>query len=103
MRVHPYLHFNGQCEAAFKFYEKCLGGKIQAMIPHEGTPAAGQVPAEWRSKIMHASVVVDDQVLMGCDAPRIIFRNLRASPFPSRSRNRRRRSAYLVRWRNREG
>jgi PhnB protein len=69
MRVHPYLRFNGQCEAAFKSYEKCLGGKIQAMIPHEGTPAAEQVPAEWRSKIMHASVVVGDQVLMGCDAP----------------------------------
>jgi PhnB protein len=69
MRVNPYLHFNSQCEAAFKFYEKCLGGKIEAMIPHEGTPAAEHVPAEWRSKIMHACLVMDDQVLMGCDAP----------------------------------
>jgi PhnB protein len=46
MRVHPYLHFSGQGEAAFKFYEKCLGAKIQAMIPHEGTPPAEYVPAE---------------------------------------------------------
>jgi len=27
MQLNPYLHFNGQCEEAFKFYEKCLGGK----------------------------------------------------------------------------
>jgi PhnB protein len=27
------------------------------------------VPAEWRSKILHARLVVGDQVLMGSDAP----------------------------------
>jgi PhnB protein len=67
MQLNSYLNFNGQCEVAFKFYEKCLGGKIEAMIPHEGTPAAAHVPAEWRSKIMHARLMVDDQVLMGMD------------------------------------
>jgi len=69
MQLNPYLLFNGQCETAFKFYEKCLGGKIEAMILHEGTPAADQVPAEWRKKILHARLVVGDQVLMGSDAP----------------------------------
>ena len=44
MRLHPYLTFNGQCEAAFKFYEQCLGGKIEAMFTHGGTPAAEDVP-----------------------------------------------------------
>lgn len=29
-----------KCEAAFKFYAERLGGKIVAMLPHEGTPAA---------------------------------------------------------------
>ena len=69
MQVNPYLFFNGQCEAAFKFYEKLLGGKILAMMPHEGTPAANSVPVEWRSKIIHARMVVGDQILMGSDAP----------------------------------
>ena len=32
MKLNPYLLFNGQYEAAFKFYEKCLGGKIEAMM-----------------------------------------------------------------------
>ena len=44
MQVNSYLLFNGQCENAFKFYAKGLGGKIEAMIPHEGTPAADGVP-----------------------------------------------------------
>jgi PhnB protein len=69
MQLNPYLLFNGQCEAAFKFYEKCLGGKIVTMQPHAGTPAEGQVPAEWRSKILHARMTVGDQVLMASDAP----------------------------------
>jgi PhnB protein len=69
MQLNPYLLFNGQCETAFKFYEKCLGGKIEAMIPHAGTPAESSVPAEWRDKIMHASMTVDGAVLMASDAP----------------------------------
>ncbi|MGA7565333.1 MAG: VOC family protein, partial [Terriglobales bacterium] len=68
-QVNPYLFFDGQCEAAFNFYEKLLGGKIEAMIPHEGTPAANHVPAEWRSKIMHARLTFGGQTLMGSDAP----------------------------------
>ena len=69
MQLNPYLTFNGQCEAAFKFYEQCLGGKIEAMITHAGTPAEQHVPAEWRNKIMHARLIVGDEVLMGSDAP----------------------------------
>jgi PhnB protein len=69
MRMNPYLTFNGNCEAAFRFYEKSLGGKIEAMMPHEGTPSEQHVPADWRKKVMHASLKVGDQVLMGTDAP----------------------------------
>ena len=69
MKLNPYLTFNGQCEAAFKFYEQCLGGKIVAMVTHAGTPAEEQVPAEWRNKILHARLIVGDEVLMGSDAP----------------------------------
>ena len=69
MQLNPYLLFNGQCEAAFKCYERVLGGKIEAMLTHEGTPAAEHVPPEWRKKILHARLSVGDQVLMGSDAP----------------------------------
>jgi len=68
MQLDSYLFFN-QCEAAFKFYAQVLGGKIEAMMTHAGTPAEEQVPAEWRDKILHARLVVGDQALMASDAP----------------------------------
>jgi PhnB protein len=30
MQSNTYLNFNGDCQAAFKLYEQCLGGKIAA-------------------------------------------------------------------------
>ena len=69
MQLNPYLLFNGQCEEAFKFYEQCLKGKIEAMMTHAGTPAETQVPPEWRNKILHARMTVGNQVLMASDAP----------------------------------
>ena len=69
MQWNPYLEFNGQCEAAFKFYEGCLGGKIVALIPYSDTPHAEYVAADQRSRIMHARLVRDSQVLMGSDTP----------------------------------
>lgn len=69
MQLNPYLLFNGQCEAAFKFYQRCLGGKIEMMLTHEGTPMAKHVPPEWLKKILHSRLVVGDTVLMASDAP----------------------------------
>jgi PhnB protein len=69
MQMNPYLTFNGQCEAAFKFYEKFLGAKITFMMPHDGTPVANQVPSDWRNKILHASLQVGDRLLQGSDCP----------------------------------
>ena len=42
MQLNPYLHFNGQCEAAFRFDEQCLGGKIVMMLPRRGSPMANR-------------------------------------------------------------
>ena len=69
MPLNPYLLFNGDCKEAFELYAKVLGGKIEAMMAHEGTPAAEQVPPEWRKKILHAKINFADGVLMASDAP----------------------------------
>src|SRR6266446_1318841 len=69
MQLNPYLTFNGKCEAAFKFYEQCLRGKIEIMMTHGDSPMAQQVPSEWRNKIIHARLTIGDNVLMGSDAP----------------------------------
>ena len=67
--LNAYLHFNGNCEEAFKSYAQILGGKIETMMPHEGSPAAGQVSADWQKKILHARLKVGNDVLMASDAP----------------------------------
>jgi PhnB protein len=69
MQLNPYLSFNGQREAAFRFYERCLGGKILAMMTYGGTPMADQTPPAWRGKIVHARLKAGDHLLMGGDAP----------------------------------
>lgn len=69
MQINPYLNFNGDCEAAFKFYERCLGGKIVMMLSHGAAPSAEHVPPAWHDKIMHARLEVGDRILMGSDTP----------------------------------
>src|SRR5690349_5713885 len=69
MQVNPYLHFNGQCEAAFKFYEKTFGGKIAMRMTFGESPMAEQSPPDWRGKIMHIRLMLGDTPLMGSDAP----------------------------------
>jgi len=67
MQMSPYLSFNGECEAAFKFYEQCLGGQLGAVFSYAGSPLADQVPADWSDKVMHGSLTIDGQTLMGAD------------------------------------
>lgn len=67
MQVSPYLSFKGDCEVAFKFYERCLGGEAGSLIRYAGSPMADQVPADWQDKIMHGSVTIGALELMGAD------------------------------------
>jgi PhnB protein len=69
VQINPYLNFNGQCEAAFKFYEQVLGGKISFIMTWGEMPGAVQFPAETHKLIMHATLNVGDEVLMGADSP----------------------------------
>jgi len=67
MQLHPYLSFKGQCEDAFKFYEQHLGGTMGPLFRYAGTPLTGQMPAGWQDKVMHGSITLGEQTLMGAD------------------------------------
>jgi PhnB protein len=67
MRLNPHLSFDGQCEAAFGFCEKCLGGKIHLMLTYEDSPLAQQTPRAWGKNILHATLAFGEQVLTGAD------------------------------------
>ena len=69
IELNPYLNFNGDCEAAFKLYEECLGATAGAIFRYAASPMAGDVPPDWQDKIMHGSITVGAQVLFGGDVP----------------------------------
>jgi PhnB protein len=69
MEISPYLIFNGNCAEAFKFYEKCLGGKIVTMQTYGESPAKDHVSAAVRDRVIHVRMTVGDEALMGSDAP----------------------------------
>ncbi len=69
MQLSAYLFFKGNCEEAFKYYEKHLGGKIEVVHTYGTAPMDNPVSPEWRDKIMHANMTVGGTLLMGSDAP----------------------------------
>ena len=69
MQSNIYLFFDGECKAAFKFYEQCLGGKIDGMMTYGDAPMSEEIPSEQRDRIMHANLTVGGMVLMGSDTP----------------------------------
>ena len=69
MQWNAHLSFNGDCQAAFQFYEQCFGGRIITMLKYGDSPMANQAPPEWGGKILHATLVAGSSVLMGSDVP----------------------------------
>jgi PhnB protein len=80
MQINPYLMFNGTCEAAFRYYEKHLGGKVEEMMKYSEAPPVpeGHKPPEGgcapdmagaENLIMHASMSLGNITLMASDAP----------------------------------
>ena len=75
VKINPYLSFDGQCQAALMFYERCLGGKVIYMMTYAQAPTAGEVPPRWGSRIYHATFSLGDQTFGAADAPPGGYRN----------------------------
>ena len=69
MQINPYLFYDSNCEAAFKFYEKALGAKIEMMLRNGEAPAEMPTAPERKHKIMHARISIEGEILMASDAP----------------------------------
>ena len=72
--LNPYVFYNGNCEAAFKHYEKTLGGKIEVLLRNEQAPPEMPTPPDRKQKIMHGRISINGQVLMASDTPPEDFR-----------------------------
>ena len=68
------LCFNGECEAAFKVYERLLGAKAEFVITWGASPLAGDVPREWHGKMLFARLRTPRMTLVGGDIPPASYR-----------------------------
>src|SRR5215210_2784027 len=69
MKIETYIFFTDQCAQAMRFYEKVLGGKIEAMMTYGDSPAGPYNTPEMAHKVIHARLTVGDAVLMASDGP----------------------------------
>ena len=71
IKLNPYLNFDGQCEEAFNLYKKVFGGEFsgQGIMRFGDIPPSDefQIPAELKSRVMHVSLPIGAEILMGSD------------------------------------
>lgn len=66
-----YLSFDGNCADAMRFYERVLGGRVEALIRYADAPPDAAMPAlssEDAERIMYARLALDEQTLLASDA-----------------------------------
>jgi PhnB protein len=61
------LTFAGNCEAAFRFYERHLNGKVEFILRWGESPMANDASPGWRDKVLHARLVINGVPLLGGD------------------------------------
>ena len=68
MNIIPHLNFDGQCKEAFEFYAELLDGEIKFSMTWGEMPGADQFPPETHKLIMHTTLEVDGDFIMGADS-----------------------------------
>ena len=67
MRISIHLMFDGDCAAAFELYQKLLGGELTTMMKFGDSPLADTVEPRYRDRILHATLRLGEQELLGAD------------------------------------
>lgn len=68
--IHPYLFFNGNCEAALEFYKTALNAEVDMVMRYRDnpdSPPSDTIPEGYDDKIMHASFRIGDAMIMVSD------------------------------------
>ena len=75
MRLYTQLNFGGNCEEAFRFYEKHLGGRINMIMRQNEVPGA---PSDAGNAVVHAQMQLGETLLIGNDVPADVFQRMRS-------------------------
>jgi PhnB protein len=81
MALHPRLSlsFNGNCEAAFRFYERALGATIVNIFTWGSSPMAASAPPDWSDRVLHATLDLAGMTVVASDVPSDQSKDLGAS------------------------
>jgi PhnB protein len=78
MKLHTYLNYGGNCEEAFRFYEKNLGGKITMMMRYGDQPDPQNAPPGTEKWVLYVNMTIGETQLMGSDVPPERFQPMRS-------------------------
>jgi|SRR5690554_1177247 PhnB protein len=65
-KLNPYLNFAGNCEEAFNYYKKVFGGEF-SYFSRMSDMENEEFPEEDKNLIMHVSLPIGNDILMGSD------------------------------------
>jgi PhnB protein len=78
MKLNTYLNYGGNCEEAFRFYEKNLGGKILMMMRFADQPDPKNIPPGQENYVLYANMATGETQVMGSDVPPERFQPMRS-------------------------
>ena len=78
MKLTTHLNFGGNCEEAFRYYEKHLGGKVTMMMKASELPPEVKAPGSLNA-VIHARMDIAGVELIGNDVPPEHFKPIRSS------------------------
>jgi PhnB protein len=68
IQINPYLNYTGNCEEAFNFYRSVFGGEF-TYFSRMGDIPEMEVNDQDKNKVMHVSLPIGENILMGSDVP----------------------------------
>lgn len=73
--INPWINFNGNAEEAFTFYKSVFGGEFARVVRFKEMAGPGfSVSENEANKILHISLPIGKNVLIGNDIPEIMGR-----------------------------
>jgi len=78
MRLNTFLNYGGNCEAALRFYEQQLGGKITMLMRRADQPDQPVKWPGWENTVQYATMDLGGTELMASDVPPDHFEPMRS-------------------------
>ena len=79
MKLNTFLNYGGNCEQAFRFYERHLGGTLNMLMRRAEQPDQPVTWPGWENTVQYAHMTLGGTELMGSDVAPDIFQPMRSA------------------------